>query len=207
MLLLTLFSVFIIHIEEITAQYVIDNEAISNSNNHNHDSSLNDITNGDTSNLNEFTPKPIVHVSIKGTEINDKIRGGNGNNFISGEEGDDILQGNEGDDELDGRDGDDELDGGDGDDELKGGKGADLFVCDEDDKIIDYNSLENDIIQGDCEYEDKGLIPEPISEKEKNTKNIEINPPLFPNLFSSSNNDNSNANSILFGIDNNRIFP
>ena len=34
----------------------------------------------------------------------------------------------------------------------------DLFVI-QHDKISDYNSLENDIIIGKCEYEDKGLIP------------------------------------------------
>ena len=32
-------------------------------------------------------------------------------------------------------------------------------------KISDYNSLENDRIVGQCEYEDKGLIPTPVSEK------------------------------------------
>ncbi len=40
-------------------------------------------------------------------------------------------------------------------------------LCDEGDKIIDYNSLENDKIIGQCKYEDKGLIPEPAPEKEK----------------------------------------
>jgi Ca2+-binding RTX toxin-like protein len=241
-LILILFSVLIIHIQEITAQYVINNEVLSKSDNDDDVSADNDIDNSSNSKLNEFAPKPLVHVSIQGTEINDKIRGGNGDDFISGEDGDDILQGNEGDDELDGGDGDDELDGGqgkdsldggddndeirggdgddeldggdgddeldggDGDDELKGGKGADLLVCDKDDKIIDYNSLENDIIQGYCKYEDKGLIPEPISKNEKNLKNIETNPPLFPNSFLSSNNDHSNTISELFGIDDNRIF-
>ena len=38
-------------------------------------------------NLNEFSAKPLVHVSIEGTEINDKIRGGDGNDIISGEDG------------------------------------------------------------------------------------------------------------------------
>ncbi|MGZ5489741.1 MAG: hypothetical protein ACXW2E_05395, partial [Nitrososphaeraceae archaeon] len=45
------------------------------------------------------------------------------------------------------------------------GNDADRFVCDQDDKISDYNSLENDIIIGECEYEDKGLIPKPPLEK------------------------------------------
>ena len=95
---------------------------------------------------------------------------------------------------------------------MKGGKGADRFICDKDDKIIDYNSLENDIIEGDCEYEDKGLIiSEPIPEKEIPTKQIpEIEPPLFPNSAMPSSNDNNNVKSLiskLFDIDIPRIFP
>ena len=102
-------------------------------------------------------PKPQVHVSIGGTEKPDKLRGGNGNDVISGEDGDDTLQGNKGEDQIDGGDGDDVIDGGIGDDELKGGKGADRFICDRGDKITDFNSLENDKIIGNCEYEDEGL--------------------------------------------------
>ena len=156
---------------------------------------------GDNSNnVNEFAPKPQVHVSIEGTEHPDKIRGGPGNDIITGEKGDDNLQGNEGDDELKGGEGDDEIDGGDGDDivngesgkdKLKGGKGADHFVCDKEDKIVDYNSLENDIIEGDCEYEDKGIIPEPIPQKEIPKQNQERNTPLFPNSAMPSNKDDN----------------
>jgi hypothetical protein len=135
------------------AQQVIDNEIFSKNNMENSD-------------INKVVPKPLVHVSITGIEISDKIRGGNGNDIISGEDGDDNLQGNEGDDKIDGGDGDNEIDGGDGEDDLKGGKGADRFVCDKADKIVDYNSLENDKILGQCKYEDKGLIPpEPIQDK------------------------------------------
>ena len=68
-----------------------------------------------------------------------------------------------------------------GKDELKGGEGADRFVCDKTDKIIDYNSLENDIIVGKCKYEDKGLIPKPIPDKG----------PLFSNSQISDNRDNN----------------
>ena len=156
---------------------------------------------GDNSNnVNEFAPKPQVHVSIEGTEHPDKIRGGPGNDIITGEKGDDNLQGNEGDDELKGGEGDDEIDGGDGDDivngesgkdKLKGGKGADHFVCDKEDKIVDYNSLENDIIEGQCEYEDKGVVPEPIPEKEIPKQNQERNTPLFPNSAMPSNKDDN----------------
>ncbi len=182
--------------KDVTAQKVIDNEVLST----NHDDKGN--SDGEEgSNLNEFAAKPLVHVSIEGTEINDKIRGGEGNDVMSGEDGQDTLQGHEGDDEIDGGKGEDNIDGGDGDDglnggddnddikggigddeidggdgsdvvdggdgkdKLKGGNDADRFVCDQDDKISDYNSLENDLIIGECEYEDKGLIPKPSLEK------------------------------------------
>jgi Ca2+-binding RTX toxin-like protein len=195
----------------ITAQKVIDNEALSSDQD---EKRSNNAESG--SDLNELAAKPLVHVSIEGTEINDKIRGGDGNDVMSGEDGQDTLQGQDGDDEIDGgkdednidggagddeidggdgkdtlqgQDGDDEIDGGDDDDDIKGGLGddeidggdgkdlveggegkdkleggndADRFVCDEEDKISDYNSLENDIIIGECDYEDKGLVPSPI---------------------------------------------
>ena len=109
------------------------------------------------------------------------------------------------------------MDGGEGDDKLKGGKGADRFVCDEGDKIIDYNSLENDIIEGNCEYEDKGLIvPEPRPDKGKPEPTPpEKNPPhLFPNsaMPSTGNNNENTTNfekviSKLFDIHIPRIFP
>ena len=182
--------------ENITAQKVIDNEVLSSD--HDEKGSSNAES---RSNLNEFTAKPLVHVSIEGTEINDKIRGGDGNDLMSGEDGQDILQGHDGDDEIDGGKGEDNIDGGAGDDglsggdddddikggigddeidggegrdiveggegkdKLEGGNDADRFVCDQEDKISDYNSLENDLIMGECEYEDKGLIPTPPLEK------------------------------------------
>ncbi len=80
---------------------------------------------------------------------------------MNGGDDNDDIKGGIGDDEIEGGDGSDVVDGGDGKDKLKGGNDADRFVCDQDDKISDYNSLENDIIIGECEYEDKGLIPKP----------------------------------------------
>ena len=174
--MLLLFAIPIID-KEVTAQEIIDNEALSENND-------------DNSDINKFVAKPQVNVNIQGTELDDKLRGGDG------------------DDQIDGGKGDDLMDGGKGEDKLKGGKGADRFLCDMADKIIDYNSLENDKIVGQCKYEDKGLIPaEPIPKKGKNTKNIETNKPLFPNSFFSHNNDYSNTISEFFGIDNNQIFP
>jgi hypothetical protein len=75
----------------VTAQNVIDNEILSNNNNGNdsndeeNDNNNNINTNDDeddSSNVNDFAAKPIVHVSIEGTELNDKIRGGTGDDTI-----------------------------------------------------------------------------------------------------------------------------
>ena len=122
--------------------------------------SLYDVTGQNNSNFKiDNEVKPRVDVSIIGTSADDKIRGGEGDDEISGKYGDDILSGGKGNDELDGGSGvdhldggkgNDELDGGSGVDHLDGGKGKDLFICDEQDIVIDFNSLENDQIQGNC---------------------------------------------------------
>ena len=132
-----------------------------------------------------FQEKPKIAVSIEGTPKDDKIRGGdgddevdggdgddilygkNGNDKFDGGSGEDILYGDEGDDELDGGKGDDELIGGSGSDELKGGSGADLFVCDEDDEVVDFDSSEQDRKDGTCEIIDQALPP-PIDEDTDN---------------------------------------
>ena len=96
--------------------------------------------------------KPKIHLSIKGTAIDDTIKAGGGNDKIEGGKGDDIIRGESGDDKIDGEEGDDmligglgnntvdggdgndvlngergedELDGGDGNDKIKGGRGDD----------------------------------------------------------------------------------
>jgi len=124
---------------------------------------------------------------IKGGKGDDEIKGGDDDDDIDGGDGDDILNGNEGNDKIDGGDGNDVLNGNEGDDVLKGGPGADKFVCDIEDKIIDYNSLENDRILGQCKYEDKGTIePKPILKKEI-SKSIPSKPVFEKNsLFPSS---------------------
>jgi Ca2+-binding RTX toxin-like protein len=134
--------------------------------------------------------KPIVEVSIEGTPNTDKIRGGDGNDEINGADGNDIIYGKEGDDELEGGKGDDILYGDDGDDtinggtgndklvggfgtdELKGGSGTDLFVCDEDDKVIDFNSVDNDRSEGSCEIIDEAL---PSDSNENANNNDDFN--------------------------------
>ena len=119
--------------------------------------------------------KPKIEVSIVGTPNDDKIRGGSGDDEITGEEGNDIIYGKEGENEFEGGPGEDLLYGDAGDDTLKGGKdndklvggigtdeleggsGADLFICDEDDEVIDFNSVENDQSDGPCDIIDKSL--------------------------------------------------
>ncbi|HEY6587218.1 MAG TPA: hypothetical protein VIY98_02905, partial [Nitrososphaeraceae archaeon] len=54
----------------------------------------------------------------------------------------------------------DKLVGGIGNDELEGGSGADLFICDEDDEVVDFNSVENDKSDGPCDIIDKSLSPD-----------------------------------------------
>lgn len=83
---------------------------------------------------------PDVDVFIEGTFQNDNLRGGPGNQHISGGKRDDKILGNDGDDILEGGDGDNILEGGPGKDKQEGGKGADLFICDEADRSIDFDS-------------------------------------------------------------------
>ena len=122
--------------------------------------------------------KPKIEVSIEGTPNDDKIRGGSGDDEITGEEGNDIIYGKEGDDKFEGGPGEDilygdagddtlnggkdndKLIGGIGSDELEGGSGSDLFICDEDDEVIDFNSVENDKSDGPCDIIDKSLSPD-----------------------------------------------
>ena len=94
--------------ENAIAQKVIDNEVLTTDHDNKGDNDSKDDNDSkgnskdeETSNINEFAAKPLVHVSIEGTEINDKIRGGDGNDLMSGEDGQDTLQGHEGDDEID----------------------------------------------------------------------------------------------------------
>jgi hypothetical protein len=151
--------------------------------------------------------KPKIAVSIEGTPKDDKIRGGDGDDEVDGGDGDDILYGkdgddkfdggsgtdilygDEGDDELDGGKGDDELIGGSGSDELKGGSGADLFVCDEDDEVVDFDSSEQDRKDGTCEIIDQALPP-PIDEDTDNND--------FNNGFEDEEDDFFSSSGPLF---------
>lgn len=151
--------------------------------------------------------KPKISVSIEGTPKDDKIRGGDGDDEVDGGDGDDILYGkngddkfdggsgedilygDEGDDELDGGKDDDELIGGSGSDELKGGSGADLFVCDEDDEVVDFDSSEQDRKDGTCEIIDQALPP-PIDEDTDNND--------FNNGFEDEEDDFFSSSGPLF---------
>ena len=134
--------------------------------------------------------KPKIEVSIEGTPNDDKIRGGAGDDEITGEEGNDIIYGKEGDDEFDGGPGEDilygdagddtlnggkdndKLVGGIGNDELEGGSGADLFICDEDDEVVDFNSVENDKSDGPCDIIDKSLSPDNNNDDDLNEDDL-----------------------------------
>lgn len=157
--------------------------------------------------------KPIVEVSIEGTPNTDKIRGGDGNDEINGADGNDIIYGKEGDDELEGGKGDDILYGDDGDDtinggngndklvgglgtdELKGGSGADLFVCDEDDKVIDFNSVDNDRSDGSCEIIDEAL---PSDSNENANNNDDFNNGNFGEEEDEDDNDDISSLRPIF---------
>ena len=83
-------------------------------------------------------------------------------------------------------------------------------MCDNADKIVDYNSLENDKILGQCKYKDKGLIPpepiqdKPIQDKETPKTMTPNKNPLFPNSEIPSSNDNEFEKDIFEHIQ--RIF-
>ncbi|WP_166871279.1 putative Ig domain-containing protein [Massilia mucilaginosa] len=72
---------------------------------------------------------PMVHqLTLKGTDLNDKLEGFAGNDLITGRKGQDTLLGLSGNDSLSGGEGNDTLDGGAGDDVLGGGPGRDRMV-------------------------------------------------------------------------------
>ena len=52
----------------------------------------------------------------------------------------------------------DTVDGGKGKDKLEGGKGADVFICNIEDTIKDFNSQEWDSISGGCSPVDEGIL-------------------------------------------------
>ena len=82
----------------------------------------------------------------------DQMDGGNGNDAMFGSAGNDVMKGRGGDDTLSGGDGDDTLVGGNGADALTGGSGSDKFDCGlGSDTVTDYNPLEGDVIDPNCE--------------------------------------------------------
>jgi hypothetical protein len=111
---------------------------------------------------------------IKGYVGNDRISGGLGDDQIEGEKGDDKLFGGDGNDLLDGGEGNDVLLGGRGFDIMIGGFGHDTFVCDQFDKLIDFDQFEGDEIIGSC-------LDEYIVEEEEKEKDIEEKPTFNDN--------------------------
>jgi hypothetical protein len=115
---------------------------------------------------------------LSGYYGNDEIKGGNGNDGIFGEGGNDIIEGGKGDDKisggqetdlLNGEEGNDAIVGDEGIDILFGGLGSDIFVCDELDKIIDFNLSEEDQIKGTCTVES---TEKKVVSSNDNNKNI-----------------------------------
>ena len=84
-----------------------------------------------------------------------KIKGEEGDDKLEGNQDNDQMEGGEGNDSLKGGKGDDEIQGGIGNDKLEGGEGADSFICDNLDKVIDFDSQEGDTISGQCTFEDE----------------------------------------------------
>lgn len=70
----------------------------------------------------------VEHLTVEGTNRNDKLFGDFGSDTISGFAGDDKLKGGAGNDSLNGGGGNDSLEGEDGNDSLKGGTGNDLLI-------------------------------------------------------------------------------
>lgn len=87
-----------------------------------------------------------------GDEGNDELFGSFGDDQMFGGNGDDALDGGAGNDYILGGNGNDKLYGSQGSDVLKGGSGSDIFDCGENvDIVIDYNTLEGDVMNNSCE--------------------------------------------------------
>lgn len=91
---------------------------------------------------------------LDGGEGNDTLKGGKDNDLLDGGEGNDNLKGYQGNDTLIGGEGNDRLDGGQGIDILEGGEGADIFICDSEDKIVDFETVQGDSLAQTCEYKE-----------------------------------------------------
>ena len=85
---------------------------------------------------NDITGNAADNV-ISGGAGNDSLAGGDGIDTLNGGDGNDLLEGNGGGDELNGDAGKDTLDGGAGPDTLVGGAGNDLYLCDDDQVMLE----------------------------------------------------------------------
>ncbi len=107
---------------------------------------------------------------LKGGDENDVLLGGLDDDTLYGETGGDYLGGNEGNDSLKGGSGYDILEGGEGSDRLEGGSEGDLFLFFADamdgnmDRIVDFSTTENDVIEFDKILIDYDPLSDAISD-------------------------------------------
>lgn len=100
-------------------------------------------TGGSQGIMGEFTYGDYGNDEIRGSDVSDHLSGGPGNDLIYGNGGGDFIEGGPGIDSLY---------GGAGNDVLSGGEGADYFDCGAGtDSIDDFNSLEGDFAETNCE--------------------------------------------------------
>lgn len=88
---------------------------------------------------------------------NDLLQGKGGNHKVKGGSSNDKIKGGAGADKIQGGEDMDTVDGGKGKDKLEGGKGADVFICDIEDTIKDFNSQDGDSITGGFSPVDEGI--------------------------------------------------
>ena len=119
---------------------------------------------------------------IDGSEGDDYLIGGQGDDILKGGAGNDVIEGNTGNDSIDSSEGDDYLFGGPGpntltsgpgndtliggpnSDTLTGGAGQDTFVCNQgNDKVLDFNAAEGDVILNDCEDTTNNITAKQLS--------------------------------------------
>jgi len=94
---------------------------------------------------------------LDGCAGNDLLQGKGGNHKVKGGSSNDKIKAGAATDKIQGGEGMDTVDGGKGKDKLEGGKGADVFICDIEDTITDFNSQDGHSITGGRYSVDEGI--------------------------------------------------